>query len=57
MTEATIVGVDIAKNVFHLHGAASDGSVVYRKNLTRTQFEPPRGLPESLWFNDYAAFS
>ena len=39
MTEVTIVGVDIAKNVFHLHGAASDGSVVFRKKLTRTQFQ------------------
>lgn len=39
MTEVTIVGVDIAKNVFHLHGSASDGSVVFRKKLTRTQFQ------------------
>lgn len=38
MTEVTIVGVDIARNVFHLHGAASDGSVVFRKKLTWTQF-------------------
>jgi len=39
MTEVTIIGVDIAKNVFHLHGAASDGSVVFREKLTRTQFQ------------------
>lgn len=39
MAEVTIVGVDIAKNVFHLHGAASDGSVVFRKKLTRMQFQ------------------
>ena len=39
MTEVTIVGVDIAKNVFHLHGAASDGSAVFRKKLSRTQFQ------------------
>ena len=38
MGEATIVGVDVAKNVFQLHGAASDGSVVFRKKLSRLQF-------------------
>lgn len=38
MGEATIIGVDLAKNVFQLHGAASDGSVVFRKKLSRPQF-------------------
>ena len=38
MREVTIVGVDVAKNVFQLHGAASDGSVVFRKKLSRLQF-------------------
>ena len=33
------VGVDLAKNVFHLHGASSDGRVVFRKKLTRGQLE------------------
>ena len=37
MGEVTIVGVDLAKNVFQVHGAA-DGSVVLRKKLTRPQF-------------------
>lgn len=35
MEKATIIGIDIAKNVFHLHGAAADGEVIYRKKLTR----------------------
>ncbi|MDP2738196.1 MAG: IS110 family transposase, partial [Pseudorhodobacter sp.] len=35
MKEVTIIGVDLAKNVFQLHGAAADGSVVFRKKLTR----------------------
>ncbi|TIX80308.1 MAG: IS110 family transposase, partial [Mesorhizobium sp.] len=26
--KVTIIGVDMAKNVFQLHGAAADGSVV-----------------------------
>ncbi|RUW83526.1 IS110 family transposase [Mesorhizobium sp. M1E.F.Ca.ET.063.01.1.1] len=38
MEEVTIIGVDLAKNVFQLHGAAADGSVVFRKKLTRAQF-------------------
>ena len=38
MKEVTIIGVDLAKNVFQLHGAAADGSVVFRKRLTRVQF-------------------
>lgn len=38
MKEVTIIGVDLAKNVFQVHGAATDGSVVFRKKLTRVQF-------------------
>ena len=38
MDKATIIGIDLAKNVFQLHGAASDGTVVFRKKLTRPQF-------------------
>ncbi len=33
--KATIVGVDLAKNVFQVHGAAADGTVLFRKKLTR----------------------
>jgi len=36
--EVTIIGVDLAKNVFQLHGAAADGSVVFRNKLSRLQF-------------------
>jgi transposase len=48
MLKVTIIGVDLAKNVFLLHGAAEDGSVVFRKKLSRPLFErfmaghPPR---------------
>ncbi|AHD03626.1 hypothetical protein METH_22620 (plasmid) [Leisingera methylohalidivorans DSM 14336] len=38
MTEDIIIGVDLAKNVFQLHGAAADGAVIFRKKLTRGQF-------------------
>ena len=34
MGEVGIIGVDLAKNVFQLHGAAADGAVVFRKKLS-----------------------
>ena len=39
MLKVTIIGGDLAKNVFQLHGAAEDGSVVFRKKLSRLLFE------------------
>ena len=39
MLKLIIIGVDLAKNVFQLHGAAADGSVVFRKKLSRPLFE------------------
>ena len=38
MERTTIIGVDLAKNVFQVHGAAADGTVLFRKKLTRLQF-------------------
>lgn len=38
METVTTIGVDLAMNVFQLHGAAADGSVVFRKKLSRLQF-------------------
>uniref|UniRef100_UPI0037C88B84 hypothetical protein n=1 Tax=Roseovarius salis TaxID=3376063 RepID=UPI0037C88B84 len=38
MGEVTIIGVDLAKNVFQVHGAEADGSVVFRKKMSRPQF-------------------
>ena len=37
MNQATIIGIDLAKYSFQLHGAASDGSVMFRKKLTRSK--------------------
>lgn len=37
MVEVSIIGLDLAKNVFQAHGAAADGSVVFRRKLTRVQ--------------------
>src|SRR5690606_35132237 len=38
MGQATIVGVDLAKRVFQVHGAAADGAVMFRVKLTRARF-------------------
>jgi hypothetical protein len=32
MKEASIIGLDLAKNVFQVHGAAANGEVVFRKS-------------------------
>ncbi len=34
MGEVSIIGLDLAKNVFQAHGAAADGSVVFRRSVT-----------------------
>jgi len=38
MSEVSIVGVDLAKRVFQVHGATLNGAVVFRKKLSRAQF-------------------
>jgi transposase len=35
MAEVSIIGLDLAKNVFQLHGARADGSVAFRRKLPR----------------------
>lgn len=38
MKEVSIIGVDLAKQVFQRHGATAEGKVVFRKKLSRKQF-------------------
>ena len=35
MEEASIIGIDLAKRSFQLHGATPDGSVAYRRKVSR----------------------
>jgi transposase len=35
MEKASIIGLDLAKRSFQAHGARADGSVVFRKKLSR----------------------
>jgi len=37
MEEVSIIGLDLAKNVFQAHGAAADGAVVFRRKLSQAQ--------------------
>ena len=37
MTEVTTIGLDIAKNVFHAHGADATGQMVFSRKLTRAK--------------------
>jgi hypothetical protein len=37
MGEATIIGIDLAKIVFQLHGAAAGRHVIFRRKLPRRQ--------------------
>ena len=39
MEELHIVGVDLAKRVFQVHGADKNGHVLFRKKLSRPQFQ------------------
>ena len=40
MAETTIIGIDLAKRAFQLHGASTSGSVCFRKKLSRSQVLP-----------------
>ena len=49
MEHATIIGIDLAKRSFQLHGARADGSIAFRKKLSREQVlsliaSQPRGV-------------
>lgn len=37
MERVYTIGIDLAKQSFQLHGARADGSVAFRKKLTRTK--------------------
>ena len=40
MSDINIIGIDLAKQVFQLHGANADGSVAFRKKLSRAHLMP-----------------
>ena len=43
MSEAITIGVDLAKNVFQIHGVDAEGGVVFRRQLPIQRLPlPPR---------------
>lgn len=42
MEGAAVIGLDLAKNLFQVHGVAADGGVVIRRQLRRAQMLPLR---------------
>ena len=48
MEQVHIIGIDLAKQGFQLHGARADGSVAFRKKLTRTKVLDFFGLAAAL---------
>ena len=37
MEEVSIIGLDLAKNVFQAYGAGANGEIVFRRKLSRAQ--------------------
>ena len=40
MNEVITIGVDLAKNVFQVHGVDAEGGVIFRRRLRRGQVLP-----------------
>lgn len=40
MEDVTIIGIDLAKRVFQVHGARTDGSVAFNRRISRAQLLP-----------------
>ncbi len=38
--QVTTIGIDLAKNIFQVHGIAENDDVLFNKPLRRTQFLP-----------------
>ena len=55
MEEVSIIGIDLAKRSFQVHGAMADGSVAYRKKLSRGKLlgffasQPPCTVAMEAW--------
>ena len=52
MEQVSMIGIDLAKNSFQLHGARTDGSVAFRKKLSRTKVLGISGLAAALHSGD-----
>jgi len=56
VSEVTTIGLDIAKNVFHAHGADERGAVIISRKLTRSKLlDFFAGQPACVWRSRRAA--
>jgi len=46
MEQPITIGIDLAKNVFQVHGVGAGGQVVLRRKLRRAHLQPPVALPD-----------
>ena len=49
MEEVVVVGLDIAKSVFQLHGVSAAGAVVLQRKVTRSRLLPLFGKLRRRW--------
>lgn len=49
MEEVSIVGLDLAEQVFQAHGATADGRVLFRKKLSRSQTQRFNGRTSAVY--------
>ena len=49
MSEVTTIGLDIAKNVFHAHGADAGGSPLFSRKISRTAAAVQIGMVSAIF--------
>ena len=50
MEKATIIGVDLAKHVFQVHGACANGSVYSERKFPGLSFSPSWHRSRDVWW-------
>ena len=40
MAEVAVIGIDLAKRIFQVHGPAADGAVMFRRKVSRERLLP-----------------
>ena len=48
MQDVTLVGIDLGKHSFHLHGQDRHGKAVFRKKVSRKQLTEVVGQPDPM---------
>ena len=51
MTEVTTIGLDIAKQIFHAHGADAAGRAVFSRRITRGKLLDSLPSNHTVWWH------